>query len=144
MGEPGAQAPKWNKPISLQQMRVVLRYEMGWKSLRNYLEAVEIERKRTIVRRDHRGKKVRHRVTLAAVARWAPEIVPPELLGDRGGVVGLPNDGAMMRAVAQLLAKREDHMAETARNVFEARIKPYSRRIGIIEAQLSPKALESR
>jgi hypothetical protein len=131
--------PKWHKPISLQKMRVVLDYEEGWKSLRNYLEAVEMERKRTIIRRDRKGKIVRHKVTLSAIARWAPEIIPPEVLGERG-VSGIPNDAVSMRAVAQLLAKREDRMAETARNVFEARIKPHARRLAAVEAKVFPNA----
>lgn len=133
---PAKVIPKWYKAISLQKMRIVLDYEEGWKSLRNYLEAVEMERKRTIIRRDRCGKLVRYKVTLSAIARWAPEIIPPEVLGDRG-VSGIPNDAVSMRAVAQLLAKREDRMAETARNVFEARIKPYARRIENVEAKLS-------
>lgn len=127
------ETPPDHEPVSLQVMRVVIRYRKGWRSLRNYIRIVEEVRKVNILKASPGPVRTRLLVTLGDLKAYAPEIVPPHLR-EEGAVL---NSRVSLREARDLVAHRREFMEEVARDVVEdrcgKRLDRLSARLRVVE-----------
>lgn len=127
--------PDFHTPLSLQELRDAIGYKKGWKSLLRYLDAVELAKGVTILKRVRGRKLTRYLVTLAAIQEHAPEILPEGLRPER------PTQQLALRAAQDFLAHRDDRMYEIARNVVDKRatkqIERLSERLRGVESEVA-------
>lgn len=112
-----------SEPLSLDELRPLLRYRRGRRSLLRQLEAHEVLRGVRFVVRHHGPERTRYSVTLASLRRYAPDLLPPELRDPAVGDVS-QTDRTELRRARNQLALLDDKIEEVAIEVVERRVQP--------------------
>lgn len=126
-----------HEPISIQELRRRIKYRKGWRSLKNYLEAVELAREVKFIARLSGKSRVNYRVTMAAVELYAPELLNKVPGSPPTARLGLEDARAFLRSLDD---KIEDGCAEVIALRVTPQIRELRAEVARIQARTSPMA----